>query len=179
MWASKQGGEARFRAVAVSHADKSTRATSGRRSAYQSSITIRSMADLRYYAGQARRPTARGRAPVVGLYGFSMMFSETKKTEYWREPASPPTSTAATATCRRQIPYGIEAADIPTRRAPSRGARAGQRPARAQHYEGVRTLPRYRTPRAHISPRARGLRAAVGENATSSHDGVGHLPGTA
>ena len=83
--ASKLSGDARFRDIAVSHADQ----TSARHfrpdgSAYHIvDYNPLSGKIVGYYAGQgasADGPWARGQA--WGLYGFTMMYRETKKPEY-------------------------------------------------------------------------------------------------
>jgi hypothetical protein len=85
MWAAKQSGEARFREIAVSHADQTDRRhfrPDG--SAYH--IVDYNPATgkiLGYHAGQgasADGPWARGQS--WGLYGFTMMFRETRKPGY-------------------------------------------------------------------------------------------------
>jgi hypothetical protein len=85
LWASRAGGDGRFREIAVSHADQ-TNARHFRPdgSAYHIvDYNPHSGKILGYYAGQgasADGPWARGQS--WALYGFTMMYRETKKPEY-------------------------------------------------------------------------------------------------
>ena len=85
MWASKQSGNARFREIAVSHADQ-TNARHFRPDGSAFHIVDYNPINgkiMGYYAGQgasAENPWARGQS--WGLYGFTMMYRETKKPEY-------------------------------------------------------------------------------------------------
>lgn|GEM_PF-267097 len=85
MWAARQSGNPRFREIAVSHADQ-TNARHFRPdgSAYHIvDYNPNSGKVLGYYAGQgasADGPWARGQS--WALYGFTMMYRETRKPEY-------------------------------------------------------------------------------------------------
>ncbi len=85
MWAAKQSGEKRFSDIAVSHADQTDlRHFRADNSAYHIvDYNPLNGKIFGYYAGQgasADGPWARGQS--WGLYGFTMMYRETRKPEY-------------------------------------------------------------------------------------------------
>ncbi|HQL81616.1 MAG TPA: hypothetical protein PK307_05405, partial [Spirochaetota bacterium] len=118
MWAAKHGGEKRFADIAISHADQ-TNARHFRpdNSAYHivdyNPLTGKIFG---YYAGQgasADGPWARGQS--WGLYGFTMMYRETRKPEYLARAVK----SADFLVRHRNLPadavpyWDYEAADIP------------------------------------------------------------------
>ena len=186
MWAAKQSGESRFREVAVSHADQ-THARHFRPDGSAYHIVDYNPASGKvfgYYAGQgasADGPWARGQS--WGLYGFTMMFRETRKPAYLaRALASAEFLCGHRNLPADKIPYwDYEAAEIPY--AP-RDVAAGSimasallelsafaEPSKAARYRdtAVRQLLALSSP---------AYRAAAGENGNFILlHGVGHLPG--
>ncbi len=118
MWAAKQGGEKRFADIAISHADQTdARHFRPDNSAYHivdyNPVTGKIFG---YYAGQgasADAPWARGQS--WGLYGFTMMYRETRKPGYLARAVK----SADFLIHHRNLPadkipyWDYEAADIP------------------------------------------------------------------
>ena len=187
MWASKQSGEARFREVALSHADQ----TNARH--YRPDGSAYHIVDYNplngkifgYYAGQgasADGPWARGQS--WGLYGFTMMYRETKKPEYLARAVK-----SADFLCGHRnlpadkIPYwDYEAAEIP--HAPRDSSSAAIMASALLELCTFVDAPKaalYRDTAIQqlLSLSSPTYRAAVGENGNFIlMHGVGHLPGT-
>jgi len=186
MWASKNGGDAHLRDIAVSHADQTDRRhfrPDG--SAYHIvDYNPTSGKVFGYYAGQgasADGPWARGQS--WGLYGFTMMYRETKKPEYLARAIS-----SADFLCGHRnlpadkIPYwDYEAAEIPyAPRDVSAAAIMASALLELSGYAEPAKAARYRdTALCQIlSLCSPAYRAAPGENGhfLLMH-GTGHLPG--
>lgn len=186
MWANRQSGEARFRDVAVSHADQ-TNARHFRPdgSAYHIvDYNPLSGKVFGYYAGQgasADGPWARGQS--WGLYGFTMMYRETKKPEYLARAIK----TADFLCGHRNLPadkvpyWDYEAAEIPhAPRDIAAGAIMASALLELSAFAGVPNAALYRDTavRQLLALSSPSYRAAVGENGNFIlMHGVGHLPG--
>jgi hypothetical protein len=187
MWAAKQSGEKRFGDIATSHADQ-TNARHFRPDGSAYHIVDYNPASGKvfgYYAGQgasADGPWARGQS--WGLYGFTMMYRETRKPEYLARAI-----TSADFLCGHRnlpadkIPYwDYEAAEIPhAPRDASAAAIMASALLELSAFEGVPNAARYRDTavRQLLALSSPDYRAAVGENGNFIlMHGVGHLPGS-
>jgi hypothetical protein len=186
MWAAKQSGEKRFSDIAVSHADQ-TNARHFRpdNSAYHV-IDYNPLSGkvFGYYAGQgasADGPWARGQS--WGLYGFTLMYRETRKPEYLARAVK----SADFLINHRNLPadkipyWDYEAAEIPfaPRDASAAAIMASALLELSTFVEASKAaLYRDTAVRQLLTLSSPAYRASVGENGNFLlKHGVGHLPG--
>jgi hypothetical protein len=186
MWAAKQSGEKRFSDIALSHADQTDRRH------FRPDGSAYHIVDYNplngkiygYYAGQgasADAPWARGQS--WGLYGFTMMYRETRKPEYLTRAikladflVNHPNLPAD------KVPYwDYQAAEIP--HAPRDSSAAAIMASALLELSTIAEAPkaaRYRETAIQqlLSLSSPAYRAPVGENGNFILlHGVGHLPG--
>jgi len=186
MWAAKASGEKRFSDIAVSHADQTNlRHFRPDGSAYHIvDYNPRNGKIFGYYAGQgasADGPWARGQS--WGLYGFTMMYRETKKPEYLARAVK----SAEFLIGHRNLPadkipyWDYEAAEIPhAPRDTSAAAIMASALLELSTFAESTHAARYRDTavRQLLALSSPVYRAAVGENGNFIlKHGVGHLPG--
>ena len=186
MWAAKQSGEKRFSDIATRHADQTDlRHFRPDNSAYHIvDYNPQNGKIFGYYAGQgasADGPWARGQS--WGLYGFTMMYRETKKPEYLARAIK----SADFLINHRNLPadkipyWDYAAADIPyAPRDTSAAAIMASALLELSTFVDAPKAARYRDTAIQqlLALSTPTYRASVGENGNFIlKHGVGHLPG--